>query len=67
MRTDGQNDKANRLFVIIMFISVVFYNKLDWSVSTNTTIIYIYYLLHRKQLHVSALDDGHLHVVYENT
>ena len=27
--------------------------------------IYIYYLLHREQLHVSALDNGHLQVVYE--
>ena len=26
---------------------------------------YIYYLLHREQLHVSALDNGHLQVVYE--
>ena len=25
----------------------------------------VYYLLHRKQLHVSALDNGHLQVVYE--
>jgi len=33
---------------------------------SNTTIwwIYIYYLLHREQLHVSALDNGHLQVVY---
>jgi len=35
---------------------------------SNTTIwwiyIYIYYLLHR-ELHVSALDNGHLQVVYE--
>ena len=27
--------------------------------------IYIYYLFHRKQLHVSALDNDHLQVVYE--
>ena len=26
--------------------------------------IYIYYLLHREQLHFSALDNGHLQVVY---
>ena len=40
---------------------------------SNTTIwwrciyiyIYIYYLLHREQLHVSALDNVHLEVVYE--
>ena len=25
---------------------------------------YVYYLLHREQLHVSALDNGHLQVVY---
>ena len=25
----------------------------------------LYYLLHREQLHVSALDNGHLQVVYE--
>ena len=29
--------------------------------------IYIYYLLYREQLHVSALVNGHLKVVYENT
>ena len=28
---------------------------------------YIYNLLHREQLHVSALVNGHLQVVYENT
>ena len=27
--------------------------------------IYIYILLHRKQLHVLALDNSHLQVVYE--
>jgi len=27
--------------------------------------LYIYYLLHREQLHVSALGNGHLQVVYE--
>jgi len=27
--------------------------------------IYIFYLLHREQQHVSALDNGHLQVVYE--
>ena len=27
--------------------------------------VYIYYLLHREQLHVSALGNGHLQVVYE--
>ena len=43
--------------------------KLDWSVSTvqyNYLVdIYIYNLLHREQLHVSALDNGYLRVVYE--
>jgi len=34
----------------------------------NTTIWWrdIYYLLHREQLHVSALDNGHLQVVHES-
>ena len=34
---------------------------------SNTTIWWrdIYYLLHREQLHVSALGNGHLQVVYE--
>jgi len=34
---------------------------------SNTAIwwIDIYYLFHRKQLHVSALGNGHLQVVYE--
>jgi len=47
----------------------VFYNKLDWSVSTvqhNYLVnIYIYNLLHREQLHFSAPENGHLQVVYE--
>jgi len=39
---------------------------------SNTTIwwrdvyIYIYILLHREQLHVSALDNGHLQVVHDS-
>ena len=32
---------------------------------SNTTICWIYYLLYREQLHVSALGNGHLQVVYE--
>jgi len=32
---------------------------------SNTTIWWIYYLLHREQLHVSALGNGHLQVVYK--
>ena len=47
------------LYVISFVIPVVFYNKLDCTVSTvyhNYLVdIYIYYLLHREQLHVSAL------------
>jgi len=27
--------------------------------------VYIYYLLHKVQLHVSALDNGHLQVIHE--
>ena len=45
---------------------------LDWSVFTvqhNYLVdIYIYlfiYLLHREQLHISALENGHLQVVHE--
>ena len=34
---------------------------------SNTTIWWIYiYILHREQLHVSALDNGHLKVVHES-
>ena len=34
---------------------------------TQLSGAYIYYLLHKEQLHVSALVNGHLQVVYENT
>ena len=38
------------------------------NLQSNTTIWWrdIYYLLHRKQLHVSALDNDHLQVVHES-
>ena len=42
------------------------YNKLDWSVCTCLTQLYggrdMYNLLHKEQLHVSALFTGHLQV-----
>jgi len=42
------------------------YNKLDWSVYTCLTQLYgsrdMYSLLHKEQLHVSALFIGHLQV-----
>jgi len=42
------------------------YNKLDWSVYTCLTQLYggidMYNLLHKDQLHVSALFIGHLQV-----
>ena len=42
------------------------YNKLDWSLYTCLTQLYgdidMYSLLHKDQLHVSALFIGHLHV-----
>jgi len=48
------------------------FNKLEWGVCTCLTQlylmvdIYIYIiLLHKGQLHVSALDNGHLQVVHE--
>jgi len=42
-------------------------NKIGVYLLSNTTIwwIYIYNLLHREQLCVSALDNDHLQVVYE--
>jgi len=42
------------------------YNKLDWSLYTCLTQLYggidMYNLLHKEQLHVSALFIGHLQV-----
>jgi len=45
-------------------------NRLEWSVYTCLTRLYLMveiYLvfLHKVQLHVSALDNGHLQVVHE--
>jgi len=53
--------------VIIRFvIPVVFIIKLDWSVCICLTQLYdgrdMYNLLHKEQLHVSALYIGHLQV-----
>ena len=45
-------------------IMVIFRLYMKHLVSSYTIYTYIYYLLHR-ELHVSALDNGHLQVVYE--
>jgi len=54
---------------VIPIVFIINYNGVN--LLSNTTIwwrdVYIlYYLLHREQLHVSALDNGHLQVVHES-
>jgi len=49
----------------------IVYNGLNLLSNTSIRWIYIYiylfiYLLHREQLHVSALDNGHLQVVHKS-
>ena len=58
--------KASNLTVIKLFLSVFYLlvRRLDWSVYTCLTQLYggrdMYNLLHKEQLHVSALFTGHL-------
>jgi len=59
----GSTDKRNLIRFVIRAVFIVNYNGVN--LLSNTTIwltyinIYIYILLHREQLHVSALDNGH--------
>jgi len=46
--------------ILLIFLKYVFVRH-NYMVE-----IYIILLLHRQQLHVSALDNGHLHVVHES-
>ena len=55
--------------ILLWKLKCVLITSVECFYSSNTTIyiysIYIKYFLHKVQLHVSALDNGHLQAVHE--
>ena len=58
--------RLKEFLYFVLFIESFAFNLLDWSLYTCLTQLYggidIYNLLHKEQLHVSALFIGHLQV-----